>query len=160
MITRVSLTMKLGKNSSVTTEARNVFITTFSKCRIHSLVLHWVCVCLTQNPELHACPYPVSKLHRLYSSCLYKWWISGTIFHYCTTPAALKGSNKLSKTDAKPLFLGKYVHMNEAFHVFRRSLLLLYKHHLLHKQAFQFSKQTFKFVVMLQCKHTYAETLF
>ena len=49
-------------------------------------------------------------------------------------------TSKLWKTTTKPLFLGKYmyIHMNEAFHVFRRSLLLLYKNHPLYKQAFQF----------------------
>ena len=56
--------------------------------------------------------------------------------HNCSS-RSLEQANS-GKPPQSLYFWEKYIHMNEAFHVFGRSLLLLYKNHLLYKQAFQF----------------------
>ena len=98
-------------------------------------VFRWLLGLFNSDARVPCCFfYLLPKLHRLYGTCVYKWWVWETIF---TTVAQLqleKAWTKLWKSDAKPLFSGKHVHTNKAFYVFQRRLVLLHKNHLLHKK--------------------------
>ena len=120
-------------------------------------VTYYSWVCLTRTPELHADLYLVSKLNSLYGYMSLEMIRFRNHFYYCATIAASEGLNKGLETDAKPLFSGKYMHTNEAFRIFRRSLLLLYKCNLFHKKLSNSPKKP-PIVVKLRCRHTYTET--
>ena len=83
-------------------------------------------------PELHAGLYFVSKLHRLYGTCLHKWCFRNN-FHYCTTTAVPEGSNKLWKTET---FIFRKVHTyKQGLSHLQKKPSGTYENHLLNKPS-------------------------
>ena len=134
MITRVSLTMKLGNSSSVSTEARNKskhLQQPFSKCNICSSVFHWL-LGLFNSDSWAACwsSFCVQTSQVVWCMSLHVFQKPFSLqCHNCSSRRLEQSSGNWCKAFISAKV---YSYMNETFRVFR-SLLLFYENHLLHK---------------------------